>query len=687
MDSKYSAFTFKVPNKIQKPNHVNFNGNGIKRPRLDDQQTKLCTNGSVPAKQRKLLPVYNVRHRLIAEIQKTPTVIIIGETGSGKTTQIPQFMHEVNMEKSGIIGITQPRRVAAITLSSRVAEEMDCKQGELVGYTVRFEDVTSSHTKLKYLTDGMLLREAMLDNLLMAYSIIVLDEAHERTVHTDVLFGIVKQAQAVRRMKKLAPLKIIVMSATMDVDHFSNYFNHAPVVYLGGRQYPVKVLHAKHNQEDYVFSSLVTIFQIHKEAPPNHDILVFLTGQEEIEAMANSIRQIALELDGKAPQLKVYPLYSSLPSQQQLDVFRPTPVGMRKVILSTNVAETSVTISGIKYVIDSGMVKARSHHPGTGLDMLKVQKISQAQAWQRTGRAGRESSGFCYRVYTKQEFDSLLKNSIPEIQRCNLTSVVLQLLALGINTLEFDFIDKPPREAIVCALEQLKYLGAIETVDNPGLTKLGMKMAQFPLDPRFSKILLSANEYNCVEEILSIVSLLSGESIFFIPPNKKDKALAARQKFVSPAGDHITLLNIYRQYSSLTVKKQWCQENFLNWRNLHYASEVRTQLQELCRRCNIPMSSCGQDYDQVQKCLITGLFMNIAEIQRERQYMTVGSRQIVSIHPSSTLFGSQPPCVLFTEVVQTGRCYMRQLSRIEPDWVMDIVPNFASKHRLTAHVT
>ncbi|KDR10772.1 hypothetical protein L798_15339, partial [Zootermopsis nevadensis] len=613
-------------------------------------------------------------YRLISEILKHPTVIIIGETGSGKTTQIPQFMHEVRLARDGIIGITQPRRVAAITLAQRVSQEMNSDLGATVGYSVRFEDVTSERTKLKYLTDGMLLREAMLDVLLMSYSIIVLDEAHERTVHTDVLFGIVKQAQALRKEKHLKPLKIVVMSATMDVDHFSDYFGNARILYLEGRQHPIQVFHAVQTQDDYVFSCLVTIFQIHRDAPANHDILVFLTGQEEIEAMAHSIRLIAKDLEGTYPCLKVYPLYSSLPSHQQLDVFRSTPQGARKVVLSTNIAETSVTISGIKYVIDSGMVKVRTHHPGTGLDILKVQRISQAQAWQRAGRAGRESSGFCYRVYTRQEFNTMLKNSIPEIQRCNLTNVVLQLLALKIDTLTFDFMDMPPRESVNGALWQLKQLGAIDTAEGTKLTKLGHRMALLPLDPRFSKILLSAEVYGCLEEILSIVALLSSESVFIIPPSKREQAVVAHGKFVSSSGDHITLLNIYRSFSTVTQKKQWCHENFLNVRNLQYASEVRSQLAELCQRCKLRISSCGQNMDQVRKCLVTGLFMNIAELQRERQYLTVESRQTVAIHPSSVLYGSQPHCVLFTEVVQTGRCYLRQVTEVDPEWLSDIVP-------------
>ncbi|PSN38038.1 putative ATP-dependent RNA helicase DHX33 [Blattella germanica] len=687
MDSKYNLTDGKIlSNSLTKKPATAMKFYDAKRPRLGDHVDAPQTASEKLLQQRKALPVYGVRNRLISEIKKYPTVIIIGETGSGKTTQIPQFMHEFRLDKDGMIGITQPRRVAAITLSKRVAQEMNTEQGEIVGYTVRFEDVTSKRTKLKYLTDGMLLREAILDNLLMSYSIIVLDEAHERTVQTDVLFGIVKQAQVLRQERQFAPLKIIIMSATMDVDHFSDYFGKVPIIYLEGRQYPVQVYHAMQSQDDFVFSSLVTIFQIHKEAPANQDILVFLTGQEEIEAMANTARQLAKDLEGKYPCLKVYPLYASLPSHQQLDVFRPTPHGMRKVILSTNIAETSITIPGIKYVIDSGMAKVRIHHPGTGLDVLKVQKISKAQAMQRAGRAGRESAGFCYRVYNRLEYDSMSQNPVPEVQRCNLSNVVLQLLALGVDPLSFDFMDMPPKEAINEALLQLKQLCAIEAVENPELTKLGRLMSRFPLDPRYSKILLSAKDYGCVEEILSIVSLLSSESVMVTPHAKREEATVAHGKFVSSSGDHVTLLNIYSSYCTATRKKEWCHENFFNARNLAYASEVRSQLAELCQRSKIPSSTCGQNFDQVRKCLITGLFMNIAELQREKKYVTLGSREIVTIHPSSVLFSSRPRCVLFTEVVHTGQCYLRMVSEVEPGWLSDIAPEYMRHHRLLSMV-
>lgn len=329
------------------------------------------------------------------------------------------------------------------------------------------------------------------------------------------------------------------------------------------------------------------------------------------------------EVDG--PNVKVFPLYAAMSREQQMTVFTPAPDNTRKVIVSTNVAETSVTISGIKYVIDSGMVKARSFHPTTGLDTLKIQRISQEQAWQRTGRAGRESEGFCYRLFTKSQFDSMQKTSVPEIQRANLTSVALQLLALGVHAVYFDFLDKPPKESVLAAFEQLKLLGAIESVDSTSLTALGKKMVKFPLDPRFSKIVLSASKFGCLEEILTVVALLSGESIFLNPPSKRDQVQQVRRKFNSGYGDHITLLNVYREFVNIgqSNKRSWCQEYYLSLRNLLYAREVRSQLAEICKKMDLNVSSCGSNMEQIRKCLLTGLFMNVAVLHKDKQYITV----------------------------------------------------------------
>ncbi|XP_019879250.2 ATP-dependent RNA helicase DHX33 [Aethina tumida] len=679
--SKPTPILFNNKNGPSSPKKMKMNGDEKKHVPLITIKTKISIQD-----QRRMLPVFQHRNKLLELIRHHKTLIIIGETGCGKTTQIPQYINSARLQENGMIAITQPRRVAAISIAGRVAQEHGNGHvvGDVVGYTVRFEDVTSPKTKIKYMTDGMLLREAMFDKLLMNYTIIILDEAHERTIHTDVLFGIVKKAQKIREEKKVAPLKILIMSATMDVDHFSKYFNDCQAVYLEGRTFPVNIFYAVTPHDDYQTACVATFFKIHKEAPPNHDVLIFLTGQEEIEAVALQIKTLAKEPDVPGPPVRVFTLYAAQPSTQQMTVFSPAPTGTRKVIVSTNIAETSVTISGIKYVIDSGMVKARSFHPSTGLELLKVQRISQEQSWQRAGRAGRESEGSCYRIYTRSQFELMNKTTVPEIQRSNLNSVAIQLLAMGVHSLHFDFMDKPPHDAIVAAFEQLKMLGAVENVHSQQLTALGKRMAKFPLDPRFSKLLLSAQQFGCLEEALTVIALLSAESILITPPSKRELAQKVRQKFCSGYGDHITLLNIYREFSNVgqSNKRNWCHEHYINLRNMLHAREIRNQLEEICRNLDIPNSSCGSNMDQLRKCMIVGLFMNVAELHRDRQYITLDKKQTVMIHPSSTLHGQQPHLILFTEVVQTTKCYLRGLTTIEAEWLSEIAPDYVRTHNL-----
>ncbi|XP_068124625.1 ATP-dependent RNA helicase DHX33 [Hyperolius riggenbachi] len=628
--------------------------------------------------QRRNLPIYQARAQIIGQLRQLDSAIVIGETGSGKTTQIPQYLYEASIGRQGVIAITQPRRVAAISLASRVSEERKAELGKLVGYTVRFEDVTSEETKVKFLTDGMLLREAIGDPLLRRYSVIILDEAHERTVHTDVLFGVVKMAQKKRKELGKLPLKVIIMSATMDVDLFSEYFNGAPVLYLEGRQHPIQIFYTKQSQSDYLQAALVTVFQIHQEAPSSHDILVFLTGQEEIEAMTKTCRDIAKHLPDGCSQMTVMPLYASLPHSQQFRVFQNAPKDHRKVILSTNIAETSITITGIKYVVDTGMVKAKKYNPDSGLEVLAVQKISKAQAWQRTGRAGREDSGICYRLYTEDEFEKFEKMTIPEIQRCNLASVMLQLLVLRVpNVFTFDFMSKPSPDSIRAAVDQLDLLGAIERrEDQVILTPLGRKMASFPLEPRFSKTILLSPKFHCTEEILTIVALLSVDSVLHNPPAKRDEVQAARKKFISSEGDHITLLNVYRAFKSLGKNKEWCRENFINGRNMMLVSEVRSQLRDICIKMSMPIESSRTDTRNIRQCLAHGLFMNAAELQPDGTYTTVETHQPVAIHPSSVLFHCKPACVIYNELLHTSKCYMRDLCVVDADWLFEAAPEY-----------
>lgn len=405
------------------------------------------------------------------------------------------------------------------------------------------------------MTEGILLRETMNDRTLCKYNVVILDEAHERTINTDVLFGIIKKIQKHRKQVDMPDLKVIVMSATMDVDHFSKYFDNCPVLYLPGRTHPVQIMHSKQHQEDYQFAALATLFEIHKNAPLDHDVLMFLTGKDEIESMIHQIRTVDKSSDMSSHmrggwKIRAWPLHSSLPPKKQLEVFQRSTGNYRRVIVATNIAETSITIPGIKYVIDTGVVKMKKFDPVTGVDSLRVSKISQAQAWQRSGRAGRESEGHCYRVYTAKEFEMFEKMTKPEILRCNLSAAILQLLATGVNIETFDFMDKPPREAIEIAFKQLKQLGAIKSsVQIPQLTETGRRMAMFPLDPIYSKIIISSPKFECVGEILDMVSMLSTENIYAEPgPNNREQAITQHSKFQAKLGDHLTLLNIFSQF-------------------------------------------------------------------------------------------------------------------------------------------
>ncbi|CAK1552628.1 unnamed protein product [Leptosia nina] len=479
--------------------------------------------------QRQSLPIYKLRDELIKAISDNQILIVIGETGSGKTTQITQYVAECGLTARGRVACTQPRRVAAMSVAKRVAEEFGCRLGQEVGYTIRFEDCTSPETVIKYMTDGMLLRECLMDLDLKTYSVIMLDEAHERTIHTDVLFGLLKQA-----VQKRPELKLIVTSATLDAVKFSQYFFAAPIFTIPGRTFPVEVLYTKEPETDYLDASLITVMQIHLREPPG-DILLFLTGQEEIDTACEILYERMKSLGPDVPELIILPVYSALPSEMQTRIFEPAPPGSRKVVIATNIAETSLTIDGIYYVVDPGFVKQKVYNSKTGMDSLVVTPISQAAAKQRAGRAGRTGPGKCYRLYTERAYrDEMLPTPVPEIQRTNLATTVLQLKTMGINDLlHFDFMDAPPVESLIMALEQLHSLSAL---DSEGLlTRLGRRMAEFPLEPNLSKILIMSVALQCSDEILTVVSMLSVQNVFYRPKDKQ--ALADQKKGqVQPTG-------------------------------------------------------------------------------------------------------------------------------------------------------
>ncbi len=474
------------------------------------------------AEQRKYLPVYSVRDEMMQVIRENQVIIIVGETGSGKTTQMTQYLYEDGFARFGQIGCTQPRRVAAMSVAARVAQEMDVELGDEVGYSIRFEDVTSDKTKIKYMTDGVLLRETLVEEDLDRYSCVIMDEAHERSLNTDVLFGVLKKVVARRR-----DFRLIVTSATLDSGKFATFFGSAPVFKIPGRTFPVDVLFSKTPQEDYVDAAVKQAVAVHLGHPPG-DMLIFMTGQEEIEATCFALQERLDHLGDDIPPLMILPIYSTLPSDLQAKIFDKAPDGTRKCIVSTNIAETSLTVDGIIYVIDTGYVKMKVYNSKVGMDALTVYPCSQAGANQRAGRAGRTGPGTCWRLFTESAFaHEMLQTTVPEIQRTNLANVVLLLKSLNVQDVgDFDFMDPPPAENIAAASYQLWILGALD--DNGGLTQLGRRMAEFPLDPSLAKMLLVGEEMRCSEEVLTVVSMLSVPSVFFRPPDRAEEADAVR---------------------------------------------------------------------------------------------------------------------------------------------------------------
>ncbi|KAF5295341.1 hypothetical protein FQR65_LT01531 [Abscondita terminalis] len=620
--------------------------------------------------QRQSLPIYKLREELIKAVTDNQILIVIGETGSGKTTQITQYLAESGFTARGKIGCTQPRRVAAMSVAKRVAEEFGCRLGQEVGYTIRFEDCTSPETVIKYMTDGMLLRECLMDLDLKSYSVIMLDEAHERTIHTDVLFGLLKQA-----VTKRPELKVIVTSATLDAVKFSQYFFEAPIFTIPGRTFPVEVLYTKEPETDYLDASLITVMQIHLREPPG-DILLFLTGQEEIDTACEILYERMKSLGPDVPELIILPVYSALPSEMQTRIFEPAPPGSRKVVIATNIAETSLTIDGIFYVVDPGFVKQKVYNSKTGMDSLVVTPISQAQAKQRAGRAGRTGPGKCYRLYTERAYrDEMLPTPVPEIQRTNLATTVLQLKTMGINDLlHFDFMDAPPVESLIMALEQLHSLSALD--DEGLLTRLGRRMAEFPLDPNLSKMLIMSVALQCSDEILTIVSMLSVQNVFYRPKDKQALADQKKAKFNQPEGDHLTLLAVYNSWKNNKFSNAWCYENFVQIRTLKRAQDVRKQLLGIMDRHKLDVVSCEKNTVRVQKAVCSGFFRNAAKKDPQEGYRTLVDSQVVYIHPSSALFNRQPEWVIYHELVQTTKEYMREVTTIDPKWLVEFAPAF-----------
>ena len=630
-------------------------------------------------KKRKDLPVWQQQEEFTETLAKNQTLILVGETGSGKTTQIPQFVVEAGYTNDGKMCVcTQPRRVAAMSVARRVADEMDVTIGEEVGYSIRFEEATGPKTFMKYSTDGMLLREAMTDPLLSRYSVIVIDEAHERTLATDVLFGLLKEV-----LLKREDLKVVVMSATLEAEKFQGYFLEAPLMRVPGRLHPVEIFYTQDPERDYLEAAIRTAVQIHACEPPG-DILIFLTGEEEIEDACMKIRREIGNAGDKVGDAKVVPLYASLPPQQQQKIFDEAPpprngIAGRKIVVSTNIAETSLTIDGIVYVLDPGFSKQKVYNPRIRVESLLVSPISRASAHQRAGRAGRTRPGKCFRLYTEASFKKdLQEQTYPEILRSNLGSVVLQLKKLGIDDLvHFDFMDPPAPETLMRALELLNYLGALD--DDGNLTQVGKVMSEFPLDPQLAKMVCVSPQFTCANEILTITAMLSVPNPFIRPRDQQKEADDAKAQFSHVEGDHLTLLNAYHAFKQNGEDSQWAWNNYLNFRAMKSADNVRSQLMRIANRYNMNLQSTeftSRDYYlNIRKAILSGYFMQVAHLERKGSYLTVKDNQEVSLHPSTCL-DNKPQWVVYNEFVLTTKNYIRTCTTVEGAWLIEIAPHY-----------
>jgi len=475
------------------------------------------------------------------------------------------------------------------------------------------------------------------------------------------------------------------MSATLDAAKFQKYFDDAPLMEVPGRIFPVEIYYTPEPERDYLEASLRTVMQIHLCEEPG-DILLFLTGEQEIEDACKRLRQQTSSLGDDVPELKCLPLYSSLPSEKQQKIFEPAPPPRvaggppgRKCVVSTNIAETSLTIDGVVYVIDPGFSKQKVYNPRIRVESLLVSPISRASAQQRAGRAGRTRPGKCFRLYTEKAFKKDLQpQTYPEILRSNLATVVLQLKKLGIDDLvHFDFMDPPAPETLMRALEQLNYLGALD--DDGNLTDVGKMMSEFPLDPQLAKMIIASPKYKCSNEILSITAMLSVPNCFMRPKEAQREADAARAKFSHLDGDHITLLNAYHGYKKNGEDRKWCYDNFLNHRSLMAADNVRQQLVRIMKRFDLPLVSpeftSADYYINIRKALVSGFFMQVAHLERTGHYLTVKDNQVVALHPSTCL-DHKPEWCLYNEFVLTSKNYIRTVTDIRGEWLIEIAPHY-----------
>ena len=626
---------------------------------------------SLPVSQRK------------AEIQKLlsehQVVVVAGETGSGKTTQLPKMCLELGFGNLGMIGHTQPRRIAARSVATRIAEELQTELGDLVGYKVRFNDQISDNTQIKLMTDGILLAEIQNDRFLNQYSCLIIDEAHERSLNNDFILGYLKQLLPRRR-----DLKLIITSATIDVERFSKHFNNAPIIEVSGRTYPVEVRYrpvAEEDDQDQLQGILNAVDELQAEG--RGDILIFMNGEREIRDTAEALQKQNLK------HTEILPLFARLSAQEQNKIFHPS--GLNRIVLATNVAETSLTVPGIKYVIDPGTARISRYSYRTKVQRLPIEPISQASANQRKGRCGRVSEGICIRLYSEEDFNSRPEFTDPEILRTNLASVILQMTALSLDDIEaFPFVDAPDKRHIQDGIKLLEELGAFETIqtklgEKRRLTTIGRQLAQLPVDPRLAKMLLSAVDFGSVYEVMIIVSALSIQDPRERPTEKQQASDEKHRRFADKKSDFLAFLNLWNyvqeQQKALTKNqfRRQCQKDFLNYLRIREWQDIYQQIRLAVREMGLPINSEKAEYQQIHTALLSGLLSHIGLKEAEKQQYLGARNAHFAIFPNSVLFKKQPKWVMAAELVETSKLWGRMVAEIEPEWIEPLAEHLIKK--------
>ncbi|KAI6658079.1 Pre-mRNA-splicing factor ATP-dependent RNA helicase PRP1 [Oopsacas minuta] len=628
--------------------------------------------------KRRALPIWPYKSDIISRIEQSQVVIIEGETGSGKSTQIPQWCLEV--ENVSKVVCSQPRRIAAISLANRVAHEMGVVVGDEVGYVVRFEHKSSLSTNLKYVTDGILVRQLMTDRSLEAYDVIIIDEVHERRLVTDILIGLIKQILPYR-----PELRVVIMSATLNKNQICDFFGDYNYMKFPGKTHPIekiflpavieRVKFSKNDKnEKYVIQAINVVMEICIVEQKEGDILVFVTGRDEIDYICEYLEDLCVTYKDSMGTIDIIPLYGELPYSSQQRIFAKAPKSFqgrisRKCIIATNIAETSITIEGIVFVIDSGKVKLSSVDQKCHMKSLLPVDISKSSAEQRAGRAGRTQPGKCYRLYSQDAYEAMANDTIPEIMRSDLTSVILQLKVMGIDLETFESINPPTPDQVEFAIERLIQLNALDPYHN--VTKTGRQMARFPLDAEVSRMLVASKDYSCQNEILTLAAMLSGDrpgSVFVLVGKKKrEKAIEARAQFVHPSGDHLTYINVYKHFISNGCREDWCFDKFLNFKILNEARKTYEQLEQIMIELRLinPQShsfpSKPED-SQILKAILSGYICHLAQKDPHTmctdkcKYITVLNNLNVTLHPSCTLSTSYD-LLCYTTCIRTNFTY------------------------------